>query len=123
VPARRTNRTVGTETHVVQQTERIPCRLNQPELKWIAQVHKRCCKVVWVDCENVCVLIKPCAAVGHNTGDPGARHPIVNAVTSTNDRVWNDLIREAEPRLEVAPIGYVVSALFRRREYVSPLHG
>src|SRR5207237_271195 len=114
VPAWRTNRTVGTETHIVQQPERIPCRLNQPKLKRIVQVHKRSCKVVWINRDHICVLIETCAAVGDNTSDPGARLPVVNAVASAYDCVWNDLIGEAEARLEVAPVGYVGSALFRR---------
>src|SRR5215467_7789055 len=113
VPARRTDRTVGTETHVVQQPERIPCRLNQPELKRITQIHERSGTVVRVNGEDICVLIKTRAAVGDDTSDPGARLRVVNAVASAYDCVWNYLIGEAEARLEIAPVGYVVRTLFR----------
>src|SRR4029077_14415625 len=116
IPARRTNRTVGAETHVVQQPERIPSRLNQPELKRIVQVHKRSCKVIRIHHDNVRILIETSAAVRDDTSDPGARLPVVDAVAAAYDCVWNDLICEAEARLNVAPVGYVVSTLFRRGE-------
>src|SRR5439155_20587681 len=86
-------------------------------------VHKRSCKVVWINSDHICELIETCTAVGDNTSDPGARLPVVNAVASAYDCVWNDLIGEAEARLEVAPVGYVVSALFRRGEDFPPLQG
>ena len=123
VPARRANWTVGTETHIVQQPERIPCGLNQPEFKRIAKVHERSCTVVWIHCEDICVLVKTCTAVGDDTGDPGARLPVVDAVPSAHDCVRNDLIGESEARLEVAPVGYVVGTLFRRGEYFSTVQG
>src|SRR4051794_5226613 len=112
VPARCTNWTVGAETHIVQEPERIPRRLNQPELKRIAQVHERSGTIVWIHCEDVCVLVETCSAVRDNTSNPGARLRIVHAVASAHHCVWNDLIGEAEPRLNIAPVGYVVRTLF-----------
>src|SRR5438445_5379065 len=87
------------------------------------QVHERSCKVIWINSDNVRVLIETCAAVGDKRITPGWRLPVVNAVASTYDRRWNDLVGEAEAWLEVAPVGYVVSALFRRGEDFPPLQG
>src|SRR6266700_925380 len=72
VRARGTQRAVRAETHIVQQPERTPCRLNQPELKWIVQVHERSCKVVWINSDHICVLIETCAAIGDDASYPGA---------------------------------------------------
>src|SRR5206468_6938163 len=66
--------------------------------------------------QDVCVLIKTRAAVGDDTGDPGARLRVVDAVASAHDCIRNDLIGESEARLEVAPVGYVVGTLFRGGE-------
>src|SRR5256885_13120638 len=82
VPAWRTNRTVGTEAHIVQQSERNPRGLFQPELKRIVQTDKRSCEVIGIDRDHICVLIETCAAIGDNTSDPGARLPVINAVAS-----------------------------------------
>src|SRR5215470_9140176 len=123
VPARVAKRPIRAETHIVQQTERIPRGLNQPELKRIAQVHERSCTVVRIDYEDVRVLVETCAAVGDDTSDPGARLAVVHAVASAHDCVRNDLIGESEARLEVAPIGDVVSTLFRRCKDLPTLQG
>ncbi len=127
VRTRGAQRTVGTETNIVQQPQRIPCWLNQAVGEGITKIHERSRVVGWIDGNHVRVLIETCAAVGDDTSDPGARLPVVDAIASAYHHLRSKLIRETEAWLEVVPVGYIVSALFRRGEnlaaFQSDVHG
>src|SRR5260370_11492798 len=122
VRARGAQRTVGTETNIVQQPQRIPCGLNQAVGEGITKIHERSRVVGWIDGNHVRVLIETCAAVGDDTSDPGARLPVVDAIASAYHHLRSKLIRETEAWLEVVPVGYIVSAVFLRRENLAAFH-
>src|SRR6266849_621585 len=69
VRTRGAQRTVRSETYIVQQPERISCGLNQSVGERITKIHERSRKVGWIDCDHICVLIETCAAVGNDTSN------------------------------------------------------
>ncbi len=116
VCTRGAQRTIRAETYIVQQAQRISGGLNQAVGKRITQVHERSRVVGRIDCDHICVLIETCAAVWNDTRDSRSRLPVVDAVASAYHHLRSKLIREAEARLNVVPVGNVIRALIRRGE-------
>src|SRR5689334_12674356 len=71
----------------------------------------RRCVIGGVGGDHVGVLVESLAAVRRDTGYTGAGLSVIHAIPAANYHLRSKLVSKAEARLNVVPIGHIVSAL------------
>ncbi len=89
-------RSICIETHVVQQTERIPRGLYQSVGVGIVQVQVRSGAIVVKGSDHIGGLVETLGPVGHDASDARPRLSVVNSVPSSHHRFRKQIRRQSQ---------------------------